>query len=106
MSTMSFRKTVTSAMIAATVAVGSIVPLASAAQARDHDRDGRRGHGYEDSRRDFGRDHRRDRRHHGYRHHRKDKHGRNIAIGAFATILGLAIAAEASRDRGYGRYDY
>lgn len=106
---MSFRKTVTSGLMATSVAMASVMPLASAAQARDYDRDGRRGHGYEDSRRDFGRDHRRDWRHYGYRHHRKDKHGRNIAIGAFATILGLAIAAEASRDRGYrghDRYDY
>ena len=34
----------------------------------------------------------------GYRRNR-DHTGRNVAIGAFATILGIAIASEVNRDR-------
>jgi hypothetical protein len=79
--------------------MGALAPLSSAANAgnyRYHDSGYGRG-GYD--RGEF--DGRNSYRHrwHGHRHE-----GRNLAIGAFAAILGLAIAAEANRDHRYDRY--
>lgn len=99
------RKLITSAL-AAIVACGSLTTVASAA-------DWRGGHGARGSyhgetahrgsyRSDYG--HRSPggrgwnrgyRGQHGYRRHR-DHTGRYVAIGAFATILGLALAAESN----------
>lgn len=107
---MASTKSFTSALLAAAVAIGSLGPLASAANARDWDRGGRGGDDrrmeqrYDGGRNAYRRDYRGNRwRDSGYRRHR-DHTGRNVAIGAFAAIVGLAIAAEASRnrDRYYG----
>jgi hypothetical protein len=104
---MSLKKIITSAAVSA-IAAGSLVSTANArdfdhrgggsrVEHRDHDGgrfnrwDGdRRNGGWRDTRDYDG----------GYRHHR-NHNGRNIAIGAFAAILGLAIAAEAGRGHGY-----
>jgi len=92
---MSLTKTFTSAAIALSLSLASLAPLASAAQAHEWHRGG-----YAHLER--GRDHDRgfDRRDRdegfGYRrHHNND--GRNFAIGAFATVLGIALASEANR---------
>lgn len=104
--TMSFSKNVASLVLAASIGAATLTPLSTAANARDWDRHGG------DYSRDYraGRDNDRD---YGGRggdryEHRRDHHrhnGRNLAIGAFAAILGLAIASQASRDRSYDRYD-
>ena len=115
---MSPTKVMTTAFLAASVAAGSLIPLASTANARDWNhgqggyRDGPRIERFE--RRDYGRvnrwgEPRRDYRSHGgwndadtgYRHHKRDHTGRNVAIGIFAAMLGLAIASEASRANTY-----
>jgi hypothetical protein len=93
---MSF-KTLISSTVAAAITLGTAVPLSSAASARNFDRHGG-GHGRHFERHvapqqygKFG---------HGYGHaprRHRDHTGRNIAIGAFATILGLALAAESQR---------
>lgn len=98
---MSFKRTLTTAALAAAVAAGSIMPLAGAANAAGWKH---RGGGHGDH--SMHRLHKSDsHRHYGHRHHRRHDHtGRNVAIGAFATILGLAIASEARRsyyDDGY-----
>ena len=102
-------KKIISPVLAIAIAAGSLVPLSSAANARDwNHRNARSGH---DTPRDEHYSPRVNRwgdvRHNqwnnaghddngGYRRHR-DHTGRNIAIGAFAAILGLAIAAETSK---------
>jgi|CXWK01.1.fsa_nt_gi hypothetical protein len=101
---MTFKKILTTAVVSASIAAGSLIPMASAANAGNWNKG--RSHGYERSFK--GGDHgRRFNRHHdgrqygygyGHRRHHRDNTGRNLAIGAFATILGLAIAAEASRN--------
>jgi hypothetical protein len=105
---MNISKKLTTAAIAATMTFGALTPLASTAEARDWDRDG-----YSDSRgdrdRDFDRgsrlDDRRDfRRRYAHRSYRRDHRGRELAIGAFAAVLGLAIATEASRSHRYDGY--
>ena len=101
---MSFKKIITSAAISA-ITLGSLVPMASAANAREwNGRGARAGHvqkyeprgnrwgdvrqnRWDNGGRNYG---------HGYRQHR-DHSGRNLAIGAFAAILGLAIAAESAK---------
>jgi hypothetical protein len=106
---MSFKTIITSAAISA-ITVGSLLPMASAANAREwNGRGARAGHiqkhsfnvnrpsvnrwgdvrhnRWSNSGRDYS---------HGYRMHR-DHSGRNLAIGAFAAILGLAIAAETAK---------
>jgi hypothetical protein len=109
---MSIKTLITSALASAIVA-GSMVPMASAANARDFD--GKRGAYSKQLRHSDGYGHRGWRghgggKHYGYaapRHHyghygrHRDRTGRNLAIGAFATILGIAIASEISRDRDY-----
>lgn len=112
---MSFNKILTTAVMTVSVAAGSLLPVASAANAADGNH--RRGHGVERGFKGGHEGHRpyrtgeRWNRHayrgdYGYRQHR-DNTGRNLAIGAFATILGLAIAAETSRvhDRYYDERD-
>lgn len=109
---MLFSKSITGTMAA--LALATAIPVTSA-QAGDH-RYGS-GRGYERSydrgydagpRHGRGYDRYDDRRQYGYgqppRRHR-DRTGRNLAIGAFAAIVGLAIAAEANRPRRhYDRY--
>lgn len=90
---MTFSKTITSLVLAATVAGAGLAPLSTAASAGEW-------HGYYGH--EYRHDWRRDGRFYDYRRH--DHFGRNVAIGAAATILGLAIAAEATRDRDYGYY--
>ncbi|MEQ1652643.1 MAG: hypothetical protein ABL897_09160 [Hyphomicrobium sp.] len=95
-------KSITSTVMVAVLTAGSLLPLASAANARDYGRHHGGGYGGYGPRvverhvspRHFrsGQGNRWD----GHRRHR-DHTGRNIAIGAFATILGLALAAEANR---------
>lgn len=94
---MKFGNSIVSAAVAAAIAVTS---FASVADARDFRRNGP-DRGFEHRHRDFDGP-----RYGGYHRHRHG--GRDVAVGAaFATILGLAIAAEATRDhrRDYDRYD-
>jgi hypothetical protein len=110
---MSLNTIITSAVLAASLAAGSLVPLSTAAQAGERNHDGS-GYGprvehYEprgfehhrenryDEARGYGRDRRWD------RPRKRDHTGRNIAIGAFAAILGLAIISEANRSH-HNRY--
>lgn len=105
---MTISNSIKSLLLTAAVASAAIVPLANSASARDFDRGGRDfgGNRYDYDRGDRGRGDYRpgprnyDRDWGGRRRHE----GRNVAIGAFAAILGLAIAAEAGR-RHYDRYD-
>lgn len=104
---MSIKTTITSALVAV-MAAGSLLPMASAASARDFDRHGGgKGHygkqfnapgKYNQAHRGW-----RGRGNHyaygGYRHRHRDHSGRNLAIGAAAAILGIAIASEVARDR-------
>ena len=95
---MTFSKSITSAVLSVTIAAAALAPLSSAASARDWDRGGPAVHD-----RDFD-SHRSERgewRHEG-RWHRHNHGDRDLAIGAFATVLGLAIAAEATRDYRHG----
>lgn len=103
---MTFKKTISAVVAAATLATGTLLPVATA-NARDYDR---RGPGYSwqadrDRDRGYHRGYNRrdDRRYAKYRHYRRDKSGKYVAIGAAAAILGLAIAASANRHdpRGY-----
>ena len=90
---MTQNKIITSAVLSAFIAAGGMLPLATSASANDWNRGGygqRNGHVQQYNRWDNGH------YNHGYRRHR-DHTGRNIAIGAFAAILGLAIAAETSK---------
>ena len=107
---MSLKKIVTSATVAV-LAAGSFVPLSSVANARDWDGD-RHGQRFEHRDHDGGRSNRwnEQRRYGGWRGHdhddggyrrHRDNTGRNLAIGAFATILGLAIASQASHANHY-----
>jgi Ni/Co efflux regulator RcnB len=123
---MSLKQVVSSIAVSA-IAAGSLVPLSSAASAGEWNHHGRshpsaqlnviqqhmarNEHNGEHSGARFNRwgEHRQYNAWRGnegdegeYRHHR-NHNGRNVAIGAFAAILGLAIAAEANRghDRGY-----
>lgn len=108
---MSF-KTIMTPVLAALIATGSVLPMASAANARDFDRHGG-GKGQYSQVKPMGKHGPGDRgwgkRGHGgnpyayggYRHRHRDHTGRNVAIGAFATILGIAIASEVARDRDY-----
>lgn len=92
---MSLKKIITSGLVAAT-AFGSLLPLASAASARDYGRHGAAGRGHIEAPRHGGYQARGYNRWNGYRRH-KDHTGRNLAIGAFAAVLGLALAAESQR---------
>lgn len=104
---MSIKTAIASALVALTAA-GSLLPMASAANARDFDRGGNGGYSDFKSGGKHGHVNRGWRGHdrgndyayrdYGYRRHR-DHTGRNLAIGAFATILGIAIASEVNRDR-------
>lgn len=104
---MSIKTAITSALVALTAA-GSLLPMASAASARDFDRGGRGQYSDYRSGGKYGyanrgwRGHNRgnDYAYGGYGNRRNRDHtGRNLAIGAFATILGIAIASEINRDR-------
>jgi hypothetical protein len=94
---MSLKKAITSAAVSA-IAAGSLVPLSSAASARDwDDHSGRIGSRVEHRDHDAGRYNAwRGGDEGGYRRHH-DHDNRNLAIGAFATVLGIALAAEANR---------
>ena len=111
---MSIKTIITSAAVSA-IAAGSLVPMSSAASARDWN--GHRGHGGGPRVEQFDRnggehvnrwgEARRDYNYSQYeapRRHR-DHTGRNVAIGVFAAILGLAIASEASRANDYDYRD-
>lgn len=98
-------------VLASLIAAGSLLPMASAASARDFDRHGG-GKGHYSQAKPMGKHGHGDRgwRGRGYgnpytyggnRHRHRDHTGRNVAIGAFATILGIAIASEVARDRDY-----
>lgn len=100
---MSLKKILTTTSVVASLAAASIAPLASAANAGEWH--GHRNGGYAERGYHAGSFGSRDRGYrdygyrnddYGYRRHH-DNTGRNIALGAFATILGLALAAEASR---------
>ncbi len=98
---MPFKKIVHAVVISA-FAAGSLAPLSSAANAGEwHNRGVRSGHAkqWNGSNNAWNNNY-------AYRRHR-DHTGRNIAIGAFATVLGLALAAEASKvHRDYYDSDY
>lgn len=105
-------KNIISPVLALAIAVGSLVPLSTAANAREwNQRGARAGHGSPQVERYSPRVNRwgdvrqnrwnnagngYDHDNGGYRRHR-DHTGRNVAIGVFAAILGLAIAAETSK---------
>ena len=106
---MSMAKTLVSAVTAASVVVGSLASLSSAAGAHEY-RHNNYGNTYGNSSYgpprvnrwgDFDRhpsnyEYRQDGdevRQYGHRDHT----GRNVALGVFATVLGLSIAAESSR---------
>jgi hypothetical protein len=98
---MSLKKIISPVLMAA-IAAGSLVPMSTAANAGDwrHRSYGNSVHvrqysGAPHSNRWAHRDNRGD--YSGHRNH----HGRNLAIGAFAAILGLAIAAQASQAQDY-----
>ena len=92
---MSLKKVITSGLVAAT-AFGSLLPLASAANARDYGRHGGHGRGHFEAPRHGGHHYNGYNRWDGHRRH-NDHTGRNLAIGAFAAVLGLALAAESQR---------
>ena len=96
---MTFSKSIASAVLSVTIAAAALAPLSSAASARDWDRGGpdRGGPAVHDRDFDGHRGERGEWRHEG-RWHRHNHGDRDLAIGAFATVLGLAIAAEATRD--------
>lgn len=114
---MAIKPVITSALVAI-MSAGSLLPMASAASARDFDnRDGGKGNyskpfkpsgnydNYNNRNNGWrGRDNDDRYAYGGPRRHHRDHTGRNLAIGAFATILGIAIASEINRDRrgGYG----
>jgi hypothetical protein len=113
---MSLKQVVSSIAVSA-IAAGSLIPLSSAASANEWNHHGR-GHAPRFERnfdnggghtnrwgehRQYNAWNHNDGDEGGYRRHR-NHNGRNIAIGAFAAILGLAIAAEASRGHGHS-YD-
>ena len=117
---MTLKKLITSAAVSA-IAAGSLVPLSTAASAYEWDHHGgtsgqRIQNSLEGGDRHDGRinrwgEHRQynawrgnDEDNGGYRHHR-NHNGRNLAIGAFAAIIGLAIASEASRGHHYDNGD-
>ena len=105
-------KKIISPVLAVAIAVGSLAPLSSAANAREwNQRGARAGHGtphverYSPRVNRWGdaRSNRWNNAGHGYNNYNggyrkhRDHTGRNIAIGAFAAILGLAIAAETAK---------
>lgn len=98
-------KSIVNMVALSAIASTSFLPLASTAEARDGHRPGgqfeRHGSvkgGWDGSRRHaWGHDQ-------GYRG-RHSNRGRNVALGAFAAVLGLAIAAEAARAHDDGYYD-
>lgn len=109
---MTLKNTFSAVMAAATLATGTMLPLASAnardfdhgrpSYASDWDRGGVRNY----DRRDYGRY--QDRgygRYDDFRHKRRNNTGKYVAIGAAAAIIGLAIASQAGRGHGY-RHDY
>lgn len=95
---MTLKKIVSPAVIAA-LAAGSFVPLSSAADAREwHHREGANSvhirqysPGSHNDDGDYGE----------HRNH----HNRNVAIGVFATIAGLAIASQAAHDHHHDNDD-
>ena len=102
------------------IAAGSLIPLSTAASARDWNR---HNGGYSPQAEHFNRDGDERinrwgeaRRDYGWRnadvteyseapHHHRDNTGRNVALGLFAAILGLAIASEASHAHNYDDQD-
>ena len=109
---MSFKSIISSVAVSA-IAAGSLIPLSSAASAGEWNH---RGHGQRFESHAFDNHggnrgwggHRQynawhgDNEDYGYRRHRNNNGA--LAIGAFAAILGIAIAAEANR--GHHNYDY
>lgn len=108
-------KKIVHAVAVASIVAGSLAGLPGAASARDWNRDAGHG-GFEGARRDPSLNRWGEVRHdrwrntetyetgEGYRHHH-DHAGRAIALGAFAAILGLALAAESRRVQ-HDAYDY
>ena len=116
---MSFKKAIASAAVSA-IAAGSLIALSSAASAHDWNRDGdehgrhvehfdrdggERVNRWGEQRRDYGYDNGgygdND---YGYRRHHNNN-GRNVALGVFAGILGLAILSEAGHGHVSHNYD-
>lgn len=100
-------KRITTSVAVAAITTLSLIPMASAASARDYGRHG--GNGPRIEHRNFkkGGGNFGQRRHYGghARWHKRRHKGRDVALGAFAAIVGLAIAAEASRAHDYDYYD-
>lgn len=94
-------KKMISPVLAIAIAAGSLVPLSSAANAGDRwNKRGHYGHNYHNPNVNRWGDVRHNRwnnAYNGHRYHKRDNTGRNVALGAFAVILGLALAAEANR---------
>lgn len=91
-------KTIMNGVAVATLAAGTLLSGPGAAEARDW---GHRYGGGHTEHREGGWDRHEGRgawaQERGWREHHRDNTGRNIAIGAFATVLGLALAAESAR---------
>lgn len=95
-------KSIVNAVALGAIASASVLPMATAAEARDgrghYQRHGGQGNWKGGNRQAWGYDN-------GYHRHRHSHRGRNVAIGAFAAVLGLAIAAEAARAHDDAYYD-
>lgn len=103
---MALTKILGTTLLAGAIATGSLLPLSQTANARDWDRGAakansqawRGDNGWRNDRYG-GRDEFRGRNWRRSAHRHRDHRGRNLALGAFAAIVGLAIAAEVNRDR-------
>lgn len=103
-------KSIVNVVALSAIASTSLLPMATAAEARDGHRNAGQYQRHDGGNRHWkGNQRQQAYRTDGYRGydrgHRRSHRGRNLAIGAFAAVLGLAIAAEASRSHGYD-YDY
>ena len=101
---MSRTKTILTGLVVAAVAVASLIPLANAASAHEWQHNGGR-HVYAADVNRWGEvrrspdayEYRHDAGDDGYRRHHRDNVGGAVAVGIFATVLGLALAAESNR---------
>lgn len=90
-------KSLVNGLAVAALASATLVPLAGPAEARDGHRGRSGGWGHDSGHRaDAGHGRGGDHRGHGWRHGRSHR-GEAIAIGTFAAVLGLALAAQSQR---------
>ena len=99
---MSRTKTIHTGLVVAAVAVGSLIPLANAANAHEwrgtHGAYSQRINPWNGGRGNADRyEYRNDSGDYGYHRQHRDNVGGAVAVGIFATVLGLALAAESDR---------